>query len=206
MIGRCWHDVTLVEHVLGAAGAPAAAGRLPLAGLRIGLEAVASEMRSRGLVVHVGAVPGGAAGPALPVPVSAALAQAVREALANVLSHAGTGEAWVDIAAASGADPWPPGGLRVTVRDTGPGFDPAPGRSVPARAAPVHHRADRGLRRPGGGPVCARPGDRGVAVLAMLTGDGLVQETYAAGLPRMAAGVALVWQFAILIQVLVYRA
>ncbi len=38
----------------------------------------------------------------------------------------------------------------------------------------------------------------------MLTGDGLVQETYAAGLPRMAAGVALVWQFAILIQVLVY--
>ena len=131
VIGRCWHDVTLVEHVLGEAGAPAAAGRLPLAGLRIGLEAVATEMRSRGLVVHVGAVPGGAAGPALPVPVSAALAQAVREALANVLSHAGTGEAWVDIAAASGADPWPPGGLRVTVRDTGPGFDP--GQVDPSR-------------------------------------------------------------------------
>jgi hypothetical protein len=39
----------------------------------------------------------------------------------------------------------------------------------------------------------------------MLSQDGLVQQTYAAGLPRMAAGVALVWQFAILIQVLAYR-
>jgi hypothetical protein len=39
----------------------------------------------------------------------------------------------------------------------------------------------------------------------MLSRDGLVQETYAAGLPRMVAGVALVWQFAILIQVLAYR-
>ena len=39
----------------------------------------------------------------------------------------------------------------------------------------------------------------------MLSRTGLVQETYAAGLPRMAAGVALVWQFAILIQVLAYR-
>ncbi len=39
----------------------------------------------------------------------------------------------------------------------------------------------------------------------MLSQDGLVQQTYAAGLPRMAAGVALVWQFAILVQVLAYR-
>lgn len=39
----------------------------------------------------------------------------------------------------------------------------------------------------------------------MLSRDGLVQQTYAAGLPRMAAGVALVWQFAILIQVLAYQ-
>ena len=39
----------------------------------------------------------------------------------------------------------------------------------------------------------------------MLSRDGLVQQTYAAGLPRMAAGVALVWQFAALIQVLAYR-
>ncbi|MGP7998607.1 MAG: hypothetical protein ACLPKI_15015 [Streptosporangiaceae bacterium] len=39
----------------------------------------------------------------------------------------------------------------------------------------------------------------------MLNGDGLVQETYARGLPRMAAGLALMWQFAILIQVLAYQ-
>jgi signal transduction histidine kinase len=119
--GRCWHDVTLVEHLLGTAGGPAQAGHQPLGDLRTGLDAVASEMRSRGLVVHVGAEPAGAAGPALPAPVCTALAQAVREALANVLSHAGTGEAWVDIAA---ADPAAPGGLLVTVRDGGAGFDP----------------------------------------------------------------------------------
>ena len=121
VVGRCWHDVTLVEHLLGTAGGPAQAGHQPLGDLRTGLDAVASEMRSRGLVVHIGAGPGGAAGPAPPAPVCTALAQAVREALANVLSHAGTGEAWVDIAA---ADPAAPGGLLVTVRDGGAGFDP----------------------------------------------------------------------------------
>jgi signal transduction histidine kinase len=119
--GQCWHDVTLVEHMLGAAGGPAQAGCEPVGDLRLGLDAVASEMRRRGLVVHVGAVPDGTAGPALPPPVCTALAQAAREALANVLSHAGTGEAWLDISA---ADPAPPGGLRVTVRDDGAGFDP----------------------------------------------------------------------------------
>ncbi len=116
--GRCWHDVTLVEHVLGAAGEPAAAGHLPLAGLRTGLDAVAAEMRRRGLVVHLGGATGASAGPVLPAAVSAALTQAVREALANVLSHAGTREAWVDVEPS-------PAGLRVTVRDAGPGFDPA---------------------------------------------------------------------------------
>jgi signal transduction histidine kinase len=121
--GQCRHDVALVEDMLGAAGGPAGADRQPLDGLRLGLDAVAGEMRGRGLVVHVRARPGGTAGPAppVPVPVSAALAQAVREALANVLSHAGTGEAWVDIEA---SEPGPPGGLRVTVRDDGAGFDP----------------------------------------------------------------------------------
>jgi len=118
--GSCRHDVALVEDMLGTAGGRAGADRQPLDGLRLGLDAVASEMRRRGLAVHVGALPGGT-WPALPVPVSTALVQAVREALANVLSHAGTGEAWVDIAA---AEPGPPGSLRVTVRDHGAGFDP----------------------------------------------------------------------------------
>ncbi|HTT51143.1 MAG TPA: ATP-binding protein [Streptosporangiaceae bacterium] len=134
--GRCRHDVALVEHVLGAAGAPAAAGQLPLGGLRAGLAAVATEMRRRGLVVHVGDAASDRAGPALPPAASAALTHAVREALANVLSHAGTGEAWVNVALVPGAgrpgsSGARPAGLRVTVRDAGPGFDPA--RVGPAR-------------------------------------------------------------------------
>jgi signal transduction histidine kinase len=156
VVGRCRHDVTLVEHVLGAAAAPAGTGRLPLGGLRIGIEAVATEMRSRGLVVHVGAAPGDGAGPALPVPVSGALAHAVREALANVLSHAGTGEAWVDIDAAPG----PPDGVRVTVRDAGAGFDPA--QVEPSRL---------GLRR----SIIERIADcGGQAVLRSAPGQGTV--------------------------------
>jgi len=121
VVGQCWHDVTLVEHLLGAAGRPAQAGHQPLGDLGIGLAAVASEMRSRGLAVHAGAVPGSTAGPALPAAVCTALAQAAREALANVLSHAGTGEAWLDVVVTGPASP---GGLRVTVRDDGAGFDP----------------------------------------------------------------------------------
>jgi signal transduction histidine kinase len=157
VVGQCWHDVTLVEHMLGAAGGPGQAGYEPLGDLRIGLDAVASEMRSRGLVVHVGAVPDGAAGPALPPPVCTALAQAAREALANVLSHAGTGEAWVDIAAAG---PAPPGGLRVTVRDEGAGFDP--GQVGPSRL---------GLRR----SIVERMADcGGQAVLRSAPGQGTV--------------------------------
>jgi signal transduction histidine kinase len=60
------------------------------------------------------------------------MASAVREAVANVASHAGTGEAWVEVSlTASGADAAAPGGVQVTVRDAGTGFDPA--RVDPAR-------------------------------------------------------------------------
>jgi two-component sensor histidine kinase len=80
------------------------------------------------------------------VPVAVAIAFAVREALANVASHAGTGEAWVEICpvAAGGNDSVPAGaglaagepetcpeGIRVTVRDAGAGFDP--GQVDPSR-------------------------------------------------------------------------
>ena len=60
----------------------------------------------------------------MPATVARALAHAVREALANVASHAGTGEAWVEVSLADGE-------MLVTVRDAGAGFDPgqvAPGR------------------------------------------------------------------------------
>jgi signal transduction histidine kinase len=50
----------------------------------------------------------------------------VREALVNVLRHAGTGEAWVAVRpgpASSGDVAAGSGGVVVTVRDTGAGFD-----------------------------------------------------------------------------------
>jgi signal transduction histidine kinase len=133
-------------------------------GMAAAVEAVASEMRDRGLTVHVEttggagagpAAPGGAGStvsarparvPAVPVPVAVAIAFAVREALANVASHAGTGEAWVEICPvapdrddsvpsgaglAAGEPLTCPDGIRVTVRDAGAGFDP--GQVDPSR-------------------------------------------------------------------------
>jgi len=203
VVGRCRHDVTLMEYVLslppdaGAAAAASAAmgqavagqpselgqaARRRYGGMLAAIEAVASEMRDRGLTVHLdaagpdpagpdpaGADPAGAdpagtvrpgdaveelpAGtnarsaarergwdstaavtaakshprsstsvPAVPVPVAVAIAHAVREALANVASHAGTGEAWVEVSLTAPASG--PGGVLVTVRDQGAGFDP----------------------------------------------------------------------------------
>ena len=107
-------------------------------------------MRARGLRVTLEVA--GERRPDIPAPVAGAIVHATREALANVAAHAGTGEAWVTITlgpGAPGADPpggdtcgqRPPGradtarawagGVQVTVRDAGAGFDPA--RVDPAR-------------------------------------------------------------------------
>ena len=114
VVSRCGDDVALIERALCDPGEGDGSGLLT------GIEAVAGQMRSRGLDVHV-AVTGGEAGsmPAMPVQVARAMAHAVREALTNVVSHAGTGEAWVEVGPAD------EGGVRVTVRDAGAGFDPA---------------------------------------------------------------------------------
>ncbi len=165
VIGRCRHDVTLMEFVLGAPGArPEAPGPLR-GGLVVAIEAVASEMRARGLDVQVQvreAGPGAPAGAAVvPVPVAVAMAHAVREALANVASHAGTAEAWVEVSlAAPGAQGGEPDGVCVTVRDTGLGFDPAsvdPAR-LGLRRSIIERVADWGgqatiLSQPGQGTV-----------------------------------------------------
>ena len=143
VVGRCQHDVRLMEYVLSVRGDPAPEAARAYGGMIAAIEATAVEMRARGLDVHVQHSPGqhssgqpGAAGhrdaPALPVPVAVAIVRAVREALANVISHAGTAEAWVDVCpAAPGGDVAVTGGIRVTVRDAGAGFDPA--RVDPAR-------------------------------------------------------------------------
>jgi signal transduction histidine kinase len=103
-----------------------AGGRSSGEGLTAGIGTVAAELRARGLRVNV-EVSGGedGLGPAVPPPVATALTHAVREALVNVLRHAGTGEAWVAVrpGSASGGAGAGSGGVVVTVRDTGAGFD-----------------------------------------------------------------------------------
>ena len=145
VVGRCQHDVRLMEYVLSVRGDPAPEAGRAYGGMIAAIEATAVEMRARGLDVHVqvgDASPGqhspgqhspaSTASPVLPVPVAVAIVRAVREALANVISHAGTAEAWVDVCpAAPGGDVAVTGGIRVTVRDAGAGFDPA--RVDPAR-------------------------------------------------------------------------
>ncbi len=245
--GRCRHDITLMECVLGdsgqVSGGQVNGGRVSggqvngglvngapgHSRLLAGIEAVASEMRARGLKVHL-EVTGGtpatdADRPAVPLPVVAALAHAVREALANVISHAGTTEAWVKIVVvAPGAQATEPGGVRVTVRDAGAGFDPAhvdPAR-LGLRRSVVERLADSGGRAsirsaPGQGTVVSmhwpapappghpaaedgRPGalDPPAVARRPVAGDLSRSE-----LPRTIGTVAWVWQLALLLQVLI---
>jgi len=136
VLSRCRQDLAMLERALSEPAAPAGAVRRPGAGLLADIHGVAAGMRARGLTVHVQAGPGVLGElPALPVPVALAITHATREALANVAAHAGTGEAWVGVsllagAAARGPEP-AAGGLAVTVRDAGAGFDP--GQADPAR-------------------------------------------------------------------------
>jgi signal transduction histidine kinase len=123
---RCRHDLALLRRAQresagsGAAGSGAAGSGA--AGLAGRLRAVAAEMRARELAVHLEW--SGDAGRGIPEPVAGAMADATREALANVAAHAGTGEAWVRVAGAAG-------GCQVTIHDAGRGFEP--GRIDPAR-------------------------------------------------------------------------
>ncbi len=155
VIGRCRHDVALMEYALGGSrhADQAAPGRDPNGPLLVAIEALALEMRARGLDVHVQAmaagdeqVAGTAARPPgrVPVPIVVAVARALREALTNVARHAGTAEAWVDVCLPGGCNrPQDSGELTVTVRDSGVGFDPGSvaadrlgiGRSIVERIA-----------------------------------------------------------------------
>jgi signal transduction histidine kinase len=183
VVGRCRRDVTLMEYVLSDPCDPAKGTGRAYGGLLAAIEAVAIEMRARGLAVHVdvaqgvpagAGVPGGASAgagvpagpggaPAVPVAVVVAVAHAVREALANVVSHAGTGEAWVDISLAPGGEVAEPGGLQVTVRDAGVGFEPA--RVDPARLGLRRSIIERIADRGGQASVCSAPGEGTVVSL-----------------------------------------
>jgi signal transduction histidine kinase len=161
LVGRCRRDVALLQYVLSDPGDPAKVAGRPFGGLLIGIEAAAIEMGARGLEVHVEVADRvcGRVAPVTPVPgqVAVALAYAVREALVNVATHAGTGEAWVDM---SLAGPPADGGVRVTIRDAGVGFDPSTvdparlglRRSIAERVADLGGRASV-RSQPGGGTV-----------------------------------------------------
>jgi signal transduction histidine kinase len=120
VVSRCRQDVALIEGALGdpdnlAEGAGRPSGDLPRE-----VEAVAAGMAARGLTVHIETEGGGRA---VPAPVTVALSNAVREALSNVATHAGTGEAWVKVCVTALEDTGVPCRVRVSVRDTGAGFD-----------------------------------------------------------------------------------
>jgi signal transduction histidine kinase len=155
LVGRCRRDVALLRYVLSDPGDPAKVADRPFGGLLIGIEAAAIEMRARGLEVHVG-VADQVRGPVAPVPgqVAVALAYAVREALVNVATHAGTGEAWVDV---SLAGPPAGSGVRVTIRDAGAGFDPS--AIDPARLGLRRSIAERVADLSGRASVRSQPGE-----------------------------------------------
>jgi len=122
VVSRCRRDVALIEAALNDADDADGVTGYSRGDMVGRVRAVAAEMRARGLTVHVAvdASPGPASpAPDIPVPVAAAIANAVREALSNVAAHAGTGEAWIEVSFPA------PGRLQVTVRDRGAGFDPA---------------------------------------------------------------------------------
>jgi signal transduction histidine kinase len=123
-VDRCRQDVALIESVLSDPDELDADPGRPDGDLVSGVQAVAAEMRVRGLRVHIDIDAREA--PAVPVPVVTAISNAVREALSNVAAHAGTGEAWVEIGpAAADGNAAAAGRLQVIVRDRGTGFDPA---------------------------------------------------------------------------------
>ena len=95
VVSRCRQDVALIEDALGDQDNPAAAAGRASGDLAGAVLAVVADLRGRGLSVHVDI--DGEDGSVVPARVTAAIANATREALSNVAAHAGTGEAWVEV-------------------------------------------------------------------------------------------------------------
>jgi signal transduction histidine kinase len=122
VVSRCRQDVALIQSVLSDPSDLDAGPERPDGDLVSGVQAVAAEIRARGLRVHVDI--DGRDAPAVPGPVATAISHAVREALSNVAAHAGTGEAWVEVGpAVPDGNAEAAARLRVVVRDRGTGFD-----------------------------------------------------------------------------------
>jgi signal transduction histidine kinase len=178
MVGQCRRDVALIEDVLGDPDDPAAGARHPHGDLPAEVGAVVTEMRSRGLRVHVVIDRYGA--PAVPAPVAGAISNAAREALSNVAAHAGTREAWVRVSLmALGGDARAPGRVQVTVRDKGIGFDLArvDGTRLGLRRSIAERTADCG----GQASIWSEPGQGTVVRMSWPAAAGAGQSVLAGG-------------------------
>jgi signal transduction histidine kinase len=159
VVSRCRQDVALMEDALGDQGDPAADARRASGDLAGEVRAVVTDMRGRGLTVHVDI--DGAGVSVVPARVTAAIANATREALSNVAEHAGTGEAWVQVRlSAPAGDADVPCRLEVSVRDRGAGFDLE--RVDPARLGLRRSIAERTAECGGQAAVWSAPGQGAV--------------------------------------------
>ena len=208
----CEDDIARIERMLGDPDDDDLSGSGPC----YAITAVAAEMRTYGLIVHVRGMLAPDAEPVMPPQAVRATRYAVREALMNVMNHAGTGEAWVEVSLAADGE------LRVIVRDAGAGFDRV--LVSPARLGVRHSIIERVTDQGGHASIQSAPGEGTVVELRWETGsraaraiagdgerphsvasqDRLVQGAYESELPRVLGVVAAFWQLAFLIQVLGY--
>jgi len=212
LMRRCEGDIALIERMLGDPDDDDLAG----SGVCQAITAVAAEMRARGLIVHLRGMLAPDAGPVLPPPAVRATRYAVREALMNVLNHAGTGEAWIELSQAADGE------LRVIVRDVGTGFDRL--MVSPAGLGVRHSIIERVTDQGGQVSVQSASGEGTVVELRWGTGSRAAPATAASGegphsvasqgrlvhgayeseLPRVLGVVTALWQLAFLIQILGY--
>jgi signal transduction histidine kinase len=163
-VNRCRQDVALIESALGDPDELAAGGGRPSGDLPSEVQAVAADMRARGLNVHVEIETGTGTGLAVPARVIMAISNATREALSNVAAHAGTGEAWVRVRLTAPDRAGDPGRVQVVVRDLGTGFDLA--RVDEARLGLRRSIAERTADCGGQASVWSQPGQGTVVSLS----------------------------------------
>ncbi|MGD0703090.1 MAG: ATP-binding protein [Trebonia sp.] len=212
LMRRCQDDIALIERMLGDPDADDLSGSGPCHAIA----EVAAEMRTRGLIVHVQGLPATAVEPVMHPQAVRATRYAVREALTNVMEHAGTGEAWVELSLAADGE------FLVVVRDAGVGFErlmvsPA---GLGVRHSIIERVTDQGghasiQSAPGQGTVVELRWENGLrAARAIAAGSEgphsvasqgrLVHGAYESELPRVLGVVAALWQLAFLIQILGY--
>ena len=177
VVGRCQHDVRLMEYVLSVRGDPAPEAARAYGGMIAAIEATAVEMRARGLDVHVQhsrrqPVPASTARPGTAMPGSpGAGRRGDRSRRAG-----GAGQRHQPRRHGRGLGRCLPGGARRRRRGhrrhpgdragRGRRVRPRPRRSGPAGLAEFHHRAHRRLGRTRVDPVGTGRGHRGEPVLA----------------------------------------